>query len=129
MAPTPPVADHAADAAHGASSGLLKWIEDNKGVLLGAAVGVSAAGLGYYLFSSRGGAPGAPPAAGEKSAPKKKRSKKKSKASRDSGDALAHPDGPLVQDASDEDIMKLSPEEIARLPKDVRHAPFATPTR
>lgn len=127
----PPVAaehaaEHAADAAQGGSSGLLKWVEDNKGVIIGATVGVGAAGLGYYLLSNRGKGKGAPPGSpsasgSEKSSSKKKRNKKKSKGARgDSGDALAHPDGPLVQEASDEDIMKLTADEISRLPKDVR---------
>lgn len=122
MAPTPPVsADGAADAAQGASSGFLKWAEDNKGIILGAAVGASAAGLGYYFWSNRS-SPGAPPSdsdENEKNASKKRRSKKKSKSTRGGADAPTDSDD-LKQDASDEDILKLSAEEIAQLPKDVR---------
>lgn len=122
MAPTPDVTgERAADAAHGASAGFLKWVEDHKGVILGAAAGVSAAGLGYYLLSHKG-SPGDDSSAGDKG--KKRRSKKRgSKGLSAEGDPLRDPNGPLVQDASDEDIMKLSPEGIARLPNDVSSLP------
>jgi import receptor subunit TOM70 len=137
-----PATETAAQGAERGANSLSRWVEANQklAVALGlTTIAVGGAGVYYYLNgspasrpSSRSSKGGEDAAAGldEKAAgssgnaaSKKKKSKKskRTKEGSSTADSLPRdPDGPLLDEASDQDLMTLSEEEIKRLADDVR---------
>ncbi|KDN38046.1 putative mitochondrial precursor protein import receptor tom70 [Tilletiaria anomala UBC 951] len=137
VSPAHQQAERAADVAQSAGARFTRWLEDNRYVLMGAAAGVGAAGLAYYLISGpssppggRGGDASSSSASvgpgGEKGGSSKKKNKKKKASNKKDGERELPGDGPLLEEASDAQIIALSAEEIARLPgqrrKDIAQA-------
>ncbi|KAG8740239.1 TOM (translocase of outer membrane) complex component [Ceratobasidium sp. 414] len=93
------------------------FVEENKKVVLGAAV-VAAVGLGYIVYaSSRGG--GADKGGGKKAskdARKEKKGGKKGKAAR----RVDQPDGPLMEERSSDEDSGLTSAQIQALPLEER---------
>lgn len=126
-----PITEKAASSGSNASSsGIVKWIEENK---LAVAVGVGSivvGGAGYYYFSgnnksSQRSKKSDDLSSNEKasSSSKKKKNKKKkagSKEAHESGPGAEN--GPILDEASDEQLFELSEEEIKRLPAEKRES-------
>ena len=109
-------------ASNATANRVARWVQDNRfaAVALAATVTVaSAAGL-YFLTSSASvtgtSAPGSSAASSSgkssSSAAKKKRAKKAKKSSK------ASTEGPILDDAGDEHLARLSEAELARLPQE-----------
>jgi hypothetical protein len=95
MAPTPPF------DAEEAVARVQTFVEENKKIVIGAAV-VAAVGIGYYAYSSsRGGGEGK----GGKKAGKDTRKDKKGGGKSKAGRRLDQPDGPLLEERSSDDGM------------------------
>lgn len=139
MAPT---TDRAAQGADRGANSLTRWVEANQktALVIGlSTIAVGGAGVYYYLNSSPSSRPSSrsrkegddaatgsdeKAAGGSGSAASKKKKSKKSKRAKD-GSSIADnvprdPEGPLLDEASDQDLMILSEEEIKRLSEDVR---------
>ncbi|CAO1621286.1 unnamed protein product [Parajaminaea phylloscopi] len=128
-----------------------RWIDENKNLAIALGVGtVLAGGAGAYYFlagstsSSRssqrkggqrdvekglgeagkagGDASNAETSGAAASASKNKKKKKSKKASSGAEDALRKPDGPLLEEATDDSLAKLSADEIAKLPQNRRES-------
>ncbi|KAL9937863.1 hypothetical protein V8E36_003408 [Tilletia maclaganii] len=131
MAPLPSVAPSSTSNA-ASSSKLAKFVHENRTLLIagGAAISLGAA---YYFLLGPGSVPSSRKGGGadssssssasEKPASKKKKHGKKKKAAGGAGtgaDPLKDPEGPLLEEASDEQLFELSEEDIRRLPEDRR---------
>lgn len=132
-----PVTDRAAQNAERGASSFSRWVDANRNLAIALGLGtiaVGGAGVYYYLNgsprSSRGkgenegadlgGERGT--AGGSSSAAAKKKKSKKSKKTKDgsnTADSHLAGEGPLLDEASDQDLMALSEEEIVRLPEEV----------
>lgn len=131
-----PVVERASQSAEKGANSLTRWVEANRNLAIALGLGtiaVGGAGAYYYLNgkpqSGKGkGGDDASGSAGEKSssggssaAAKKKKSKKSKKTKEgNTTDSNLSGDGPLLDEASDQDLMALSEEEIAKLPEEVR---------
>lgn len=127
----PQQVDRAADAVQAASSQaqssanrFLKWVEDNSRLVLAASVGTAVAGAGaYYYFGTPKDPKGTSGSSkSSKKSKSEKASDKTSERTSDPRDRLNDPNGPLLQEASEQDLLNLSVEEIARLPADKRES-------
>lgn len=145
-----PVAERASANAERGASSISRWVEDNKNLAIALGLGtiaVGGAGVYYYLNgdkkSSRSkgiqksdglnedssekatGSNGAGSNSAAAAAAKKKKGKK-SKKSKDVGGSASNEgpsiDGPLLDEASEQDLMTLPEEDIKRLPEEVRLA-------
>ncbi|MCO5589853.1 hypothetical protein L7F22_043822 [Adiantum nelumboides] len=126
-----PITEKAASSGSNASSsGIVRWIEENK---LAVAVGVGSivvGGAGYYYFSSKDqssqrGKKSDDPSNNEKSSSssKKKKNKKKKNGSKEAHEGGAGAEnGAILDEASDEQLFDLSEEEIKRLPAEKRES-------
>lgn len=144
-------ANAASNQAHSTTDSISRWIEENKNLAIALGVGtVLAGGAGAYYFlsgssssSSKKGpgksadrdvekasppssdnSTGVAPGAAASSSKNKKKKKSKKAAGATGEDALKKPDGPLLEEASEESLAKLSAEEIAKLPQE-RKEPLA----
>ncbi|PWN34845.1 TPR-like protein, partial [Meira miltonrushii] len=116
--------------SNASSSGLVKWIEENK---VAVAVGVGSivvGGAGYYYFSSNNKSTQRSKksddlSSNEKasSSSKKKKNKKKKAGSKEAHENGAGAEnGAILDEASDEQLFELSEEDIKRLPAEKRES-------
>jgi hypothetical protein len=135
-----PVAEKASQGAERGANSISRWVEANQNLAIALGLGtiaVGGAGVYYYLNgkptsrSSSGskdtqdGTSADEKATGSNGAGAgKKRKSKKSKRNKEGGstaDTLPKdPDGPLLDEASDQELMALPAEEIKKLAEDVR---------
>lgn len=133
-----PVAQQASKSAEKGANSLSRWVEANQNLAIALGLGtiaVGGAGVYYYLNgsstakstsksqsfdgSSLGEKSGSSATAGAKKK-KSKKSKKNKDGSAGYDNVPRDGEGPLLDEASDQDLMALSEEEIARLPEEVR---------
>lgn len=135
-----PVAEKASQSAERGANSISKWAEANSKLAIALGLGtiaVGGAGVYYYLNGkpsrstsrSKGGDDGT--GADEKAtgssggAATKKKKSKKSKRSKEGGSTAetlqnrGDADGPLLDEASDQELMTLPEEEIKKLAEDV----------
>ncbi|KAG8768384.1 TOM (translocase of outer membrane) complex component [Ceratobasidium sp. 428] len=93
------------------------FVEENKKVVLGAAV-VAAVGIGYYVYASSRG--GGEDKGGGKKALKDSRKEKKGGKKNKTGRRVDQPDGPLLEDRSGDEDSGLSSAQIQALPLEER---------
>lgn len=131
-----PITQQASKSAEKGANSLSRWVEANKNLAIALGLGtiaVGGAGVYYYLngssvakTSSRtqglegSSSPGEKTSGSSASSNKKKKSKKSKKNKEGSENVPRDGEGPLLDEASDHDLMALSEEEIARLPEAVR---------
>ncbi|CAD6891008.1 unnamed protein product [Tilletia laevis] len=136
MAPLPSSSSAMSGASSSASastSKLAKFVDENRTILIASGAAISLGAAYYFLLgpgsasaSRKGGAGGGDASSSDSDKPsaggKKKKHGKKKKAggAGASGDALRDPEGPLLEEASDEQLFALSEDEIRRLPDDRR---------
>lgn len=118
-------------ASNASANRLARWVQENHfavAAVAATAVVASAAGA-YYLTSTRPSGKGAsdttPAATDSAAAPsaKKKRSKKSKKSSKSAKNAdVSSAGGPILDDASDEQLAELDQAAIERLPKERRES-------
>ena len=139
-----PIAQKASANAERGANSVSRWVEANRNLAIAVGVGtivVGGAGAYYYLNGdsrsarSRGMSKGgdektdnsdkAPSGGSGAAATAKKRKNKKSKKSKDGGAGAStdtppyNTDGPLLDDASEQDLMALPEDQIKRLPEEV----------
>ncbi|KAK0520091.1 TOM (translocase of outer membrane) complex component [Tilletia horrida] len=126
MAPLPSAAS-SSTAGSASSSKLAKFVDENRTLLIASGAAISLGAAYYFLLgpgsapSSRKGADSSSGASDKPAGKKKKHSKKKKAAGPASAaDPLRDPEGPLVEEKSDEQLFDLSEDEIRRLPDDRR---------
>ncbi|PWN45207.1 putative mitochondrial precursor protein import receptor tom70 [Ceraceosorus guamensis] len=116
-------AQRAGDNAQRGANSISRWVEENRALAI--TLGVSTLAVGgagvYYLLSG----PRRPPGGGEEQGGKGEKAtsgaaKKKKKSKAKKASAVDREDGPLLDEASDEDLFALSVEEIKRLPEERR---------
>lgn len=125
-----PITEKAASSGSNASSsGIVRWIEENR---LAVAVGVGSVvvgSAGYYYFYGQGKTTRRDKKAddsfnnekGSNSSSKKKKNKKKKAGSKEPNEVGAE-NGAILDEASDEQLFELSEEQIKRLPDEKRES-------
>lgn len=126
----------AADAANVASAKaqstadrITRWVDENRNLAIALGLGsLVAGGAGAYYFlgpsSRRSKGKDGGDSASSQAAPSSKKKKDKKRGGKQAGaaeggadDALKRPDGPLLEEASEAELMKLSVAEIEALPE------------
>ncbi|KAK0553373.1 TOM (translocase of outer membrane) complex component [Tilletia horrida] len=133
MAPVPSTSASSAFSGSTSSAGsskIAKFVDENRTILLASGAAISL-GVAYYFLigpgskpagSAKGGDASASSAQDKASSSSKKRKhgkKKKAGAAGTSSDA-PHQDGPILEEATDEQLFDLSEDEIRRLPEERR---------
>ncbi|WFD26318.1 TOM (translocase of outer membrane) complex component [Malassezia nana] len=106
-------------ATNASANSLVRWVQDHRFAVVAmaaTATALSAAGL-LYLSTSSSSSRTTTDAKGPSSSSKKKRAKKSKKAK-----AGTSSTGPILDDASDEQLASLSIEELQRLPQDKKES-------